>query len=155
MIHISNGNVAAKGTIEMKWAETSISRSFELDSQTLHFPVWSKYSFILPSRVATAGGTTGRAIIWLWEWLIDAPAEAPWFLNTFNELTKNKLKWKSDRVMRKEEICRGNGLQKMHTIPFNLNVFWIQTFPNQASICLILNMPNHVSYLTKQEAHDS
>lgn len=91
MIHISNGNVAANGTIEKKWVDSSIKSFSVWTTHRLHFPVLSKYSFVPSSRAETEGGITGRAIIWLWEWLSEAPAEAPWFLNTLKHKTKYKV----------------------------------------------------------------
>jgi hypothetical protein len=56
--------------------------SLGLISQRLQFPDLSKISFMQLSRVVTEGGTKGVPNIWLCECAIEAPADAPWFLNT-------------------------------------------------------------------------
>jgi len=57
--------------------------SLDLISQRLQFPDLSKKLLhAVKPRVVTEGGTKGVPSIWLCECAIDAPADAPWFLNT-------------------------------------------------------------------------
>lgn len=118
---ISKGNEAAKGTTEKKCADSLIKMSSDRASHKPHFPVRSKSSFMLLSLVETEGGTTGSPIIWLCEWVSDAPADTPWFLNTFYALWKKQKKkksapdiWSSNKIylVKKKYILTNHGQQK-------------------------------------------
>jgi hypothetical protein len=57
------------------------------------------------SRDVTEGGTKGVPSIWLCECAIDAPADAPWFLNTYFFMTKGSYSLAQEEI--NKDIVQG------------------------------------------------